>query len=59
MPLVFALTATKSTIGLVVVFFVVFPILAQGLIAFAIAQVAGERAENQRFAEGDIGESQG
>ena len=43
-----ALTATSATIGLAVVFFVVFPIIAQGLIAFAIAQVMGERAENER-----------
>lgn len=40
----------KFTIGLVVVFFVAFPILVQGLIAFAVAQGLGERAENQKFA---------
>jgi hypothetical protein len=27
----------------------VFPLLAQGLIAFALAQVLGERAENQEY----------
>ena len=47
-----ALSATSATIGLGVTFFVVFPILAQGLIAFAIAQVMGERAENERFRVG-------
>ena len=47
--LILALTATKATIGLVVVFFVVFPILAQGLLAFAAAQALGERAENERW----------
>jgi hypothetical protein len=47
--LIFALTATKATIGLVVIFFVVFPILAQGLIAFAAAQAVGERAQNERY----------
>jgi hypothetical protein len=47
--LIFALTATKATIGLVVVFFVLFPVLAQGLIAFAAAQALGERAENQHY----------
>ncbi|HEX2105494.1 MAG TPA: hypothetical protein VHF51_17705 [Solirubrobacteraceae bacterium] len=44
-----ALGAVESTLGLVVVFFVVFPVLVQGLIAFAIAQVIGERAENQEY----------
>ena len=47
--LILALTAVKATIGLVVVFFVVFPILAQGLLAFAAAQALGERAENERW----------
>jgi hypothetical protein len=49
---VLALTATKATIGLVVVFFVVFPALVQGILMFIGAQVAGERAENQRYIEG-------
>jgi hypothetical protein len=44
--------AAKYTIGLAVVFFVAFPILAHGLIAFAAAQVASEREENRRFREG-------
>lgn len=44
-------TAAKYTIGLVVVFFVAFPLLAHGLIAFAAAQVASEREENRRFRE--------
>ena len=47
--MVLALSSVSATLGLVVVFFVVFPILAQGLIAFAIAQALGERAENQRY----------
>ena len=42
--------ALEGTIGLVLIFFVVFPLLAQGLIAFAVAQALGERAENQRHA---------
>jgi phage shock protein PspC (stress-responsive transcriptional regulator) len=45
-----ALSALQATLGLVVVFFVVFPLLAHGLIAFIIAQVLGERAENREFA---------
>ena len=44
-----ALSAFESTFGLVVVFFIVFPVLVQGLIAFALAQVIGERAENQEY----------
>jgi NADH:ubiquinone oxidoreductase subunit 3 (subunit A) len=50
--MIIALSSTRATIGLVVVFFVVFPILAQGLIAFAIAQVLGERSENQAYEAG-------
>jgi hypothetical protein len=42
--------ALEGTLGLILIFFVVFPILAQGLIAFAIAQGLGERADNQRHA---------
>jgi hypothetical protein len=48
MPL--ALTAFSATFGLVVVFFVVFPILVQGLIAFAVGQALGEHAENEEYA---------
>jgi hypothetical protein len=44
-----ALSSVAATLGLVVIFFVVFPLLAQGLIAFALAQVLGERAENQEY----------
>jgi hypothetical protein len=44
-----ALSAFAATFGLVIVFFVVFPVLVQGLIAFALAQVMGERAENQAY----------
>jgi hypothetical protein len=50
--MILALTATKATIGLVIVFFVIFPALAQGVIAFAIAQVLGERKQNQDYAAG-------
>jgi hypothetical protein len=50
----------RDTIGLVVVFFIAFPLLAHGLIAYAVAQVLGERRENQAYAAGeDAGESQG
>lgn len=48
--MVLGLSAFAATFGLVVVFFVLFPILAQGLIAFAIAQAMGERAENEEYA---------
>ena len=45
-----ALSALQATLGLVVVFFVVFPLLLHGLIGFAVAQALGERDENQEFA---------
>ena len=48
--MVLGLSAWAATFGLVVVFFVVFPVLVQGLIAFAIAQGFGERAENEEYA---------
>ena len=48
--MVLGLTAWAATFGLVVVFFVIFPVLAQGLIAFAIAQGLGERADNEEYA---------
>jgi hypothetical protein len=48
-PMILASTALTDTIGLVVVFFVVFPVLAQGLIAFAVAQALGERRENRDY----------
>jgi len=48
--MIVALSATSATLGLVVVFFVVFPLLAHGLIAFAVAQVLGEREDNRDYA---------
>jgi hypothetical protein len=45
-----ALSAWAATFGLVVIFFVIFPALITGLIAFAIAQGIGERADDQRYA---------
>lgn len=47
--MVLGMTAWAATFGLVFVFFIVFPVLVQGLIAFAVAQVLGERAENQEY----------
>ncbi len=47
--MILALTDFQATFGLIIVFGVAFPVLAQGLIAFAIAQVLGERAENQAY----------
>jgi len=46
------MTDVGATIGLVGVFFVLFPVLVQGLIGFAIAQMLGERAENQEYQAG-------
>ena len=49
-----------ATLGLVGVFFVFFPLLVNGLIVFIIAQVIGERTQNQAYARGDdLDESQG
>jgi hypothetical protein len=47
--MVLGLTAWAATFGLVVVFFVVFPVLVQGLIAFAVAVGLGERADNEEY----------
>jgi len=41
--------AAQMTIALAVVFFVVFPLIAQGLIVYAIAQVLGERRANEDY----------
>lgn len=41
--------AAQMTIALAVVFFVVFPLIAQGLIVYAIAQVLGERQANEAY----------
>ena len=48
--MVLALTSVSATLGLVVIFFVVFPALVTGLILFSSAQAMGERAENQDYA---------
>jgi hypothetical protein len=53
MSLVIALSAFKATFGLVVVFFVLFPVLLHGLIGFALAQSAGEHQDNLELLEGD------
>jgi Na+/pantothenate symporter len=47
--MVLALSSTAATLGLVVLFFVIFPALVTGLIVFALAQVFGERSENQQY----------
>lgn len=47
-----ALSDTAATLGLVIVFFVVFPALAHGLIGFAVAQALGEKQENDAYAAG-------
>jgi hypothetical protein len=46
MSLILALSPFKATFGLVVVFFVIFPLLLHGLIGFALAQTAGEHQDN-------------
>ena len=44
-----ALTDTEATIGLVAVFMVIFPALVTVLVALAMGQALGERAENQAY----------
>ena len=48
--MVLALSSVAATLGLIVIFFVVFPALVTGLIVFSSAQAMGERAENQDYA---------
>ncbi len=43
------LTDTAATIGLLAIFAVLFPAVIHVLVAFTIAQVMGERNENQRY----------
>jgi phage shock protein PspC (stress-responsive transcriptional regulator) len=46
----------EATIGLVGVFFVVFPLMVNGIVMFIAAQVIGERNQNQAYARGeDVG----
>jgi hypothetical protein len=44
-----ALTDVSATLGLIVVFLVLFPALVHVLVGFAVAQVLGERNANQRY----------
>ncbi len=46
MDLIALSDAWKASLALIAVFGVIFPALATGLIAFAIAQAAAERQEN-------------
>jgi hypothetical protein len=43
--------AVKIDIGLIGVFFVLFPVLAQGLIAFAAVGAYAEKRENDRYVD--------
>jgi hypothetical protein len=53
MSLVLALSPFKATFGLVIVFFVIFPLLLHGLIGYALAASAGEHQDNLELMEGD------
>ena len=53
MSFLLALSSVRATLGLVLIFFVLFPLLVKGLIIFALAQAAGERMENQEYANRD------
>lgn len=58
MSTVLAQTPFTATIGLIFVFFVLFPLLVHGLIAFIGAQIQGEYKSNRALVEdgADIGE---
>ena len=43
--------AEKIDIGLIGVFFVLFPIIVQGLIVFAVVEAFGEKRVNDRYLE--------
>ncbi len=50
--MVFALSnAAKVDIGLIGVFFVLFPLIVHGLLGYAGAQVAQEKRENDKYLE--------
>jgi hypothetical protein len=50
--MVFALSeAMEFNIGLIGVFFVLFPVLVQGLIAYAAAGAYAEKRDNDRYLE--------
>jgi hypothetical protein len=49
--LILALSPFKATFGLVILFFVIFPLLLHGLIGFALAQSAGEHQDNLELLE--------
>jgi hypothetical protein len=48
--MVLALSAFEATFGLVIIFFVVFPILVQGLIGLAAALAIAEKRDNDEYA---------
>jgi phage shock protein PspC (stress-responsive transcriptional regulator) len=49
---VLALSDVSATIGLILVFMVIFPALVQGILLFIAAQVMGERRQNQEYRPG-------
>jgi hypothetical protein len=51
MTFVLADMALDMTLALIGVFFVLFPLLAHGLIGIAIAGALGERQQNRQYAE--------
>lgn len=51
METVIALSDWKANVGLIGVFFVLFPLLAHGLIGLAVGQALGEKADNEEYFE--------
>lgn len=42
-------SATGDSLGIILVFFVAFPLLVNGIVVFIVAQVLGERRANQSY----------
>ncbi|HYF26394.1 MAG TPA: hypothetical protein VD931_11700 [Baekduia sp.] len=51
METVIALSDWKANVGLIGVFFVLFPLLAHGLIGLAVGTALGEKRENREYEE--------
>jgi uncharacterized membrane protein YphA (DoxX/SURF4 family) len=57
MDFALAITAFQATFGLLLIFGVIFPALALGLIAFALVETAGEHEANRAYENRDKSES--
>jgi hypothetical protein len=51
-PRVLALSDVSATVGIILIFGVLFPVLVQGLLGFIAAQVMGEKRQNEAYRTG-------